>query len=208
MINSSWREQEKRLKGHPLSYCPLSCCSSSRETSFVFPTHVAHQCSDILNLKHISRILGHCNNQALPFCLVCGRCISSNSMLKYQILVWKWETRSAGLLKCPRILLMCFRARISGPVRVPLAAIQVVSPWIIVFMMTFPSFFLPFPDIRLPEYKLTNSPLAEYSTWRTSQVHFFELMTKKGWIEENWTKNVMKCVFPRNYSNNLVHFSH
>ena len=29
------------------------------------------------------RIIGHCNNPALPFCLVCGRGISSCSVLKY-----------------------------------------------------------------------------------------------------------------------------
>ena len=38
---------------------------------------------DILALKHISRIFGHCNNPALPFCMVCGCDISSCSVLKY-----------------------------------------------------------------------------------------------------------------------------
>ena len=33
--------------------------------------------------KHISRILGHCNDPALTFCPVCGRGISSRSMVKY-----------------------------------------------------------------------------------------------------------------------------
>ena len=39
--------------------------------------------ADILALKHDSRILGHCNNPALPFCPVCGCGISSCSVLKY-----------------------------------------------------------------------------------------------------------------------------
>ena len=39
--------------------------------------------ADILALKHVSRILGHRNNPALPFCPVCGRGISSCSVLKY-----------------------------------------------------------------------------------------------------------------------------
>ena len=54
------------------------------------------------------RILGHCNNPALPFCLVCGRGISA------QILAWKSETRRAVLLQCLKILLAWFRARISA----------------------------------------------------------------------------------------------
>ena len=32
---------------------------------------------DILTLKHVSRILGHCNNPALPFCPGCGVGIAS-----------------------------------------------------------------------------------------------------------------------------------
>ena len=38
---------------------------------------------DILALKHVSRIFGHCNNPALPFCPVCGCGISSYSVPKY-----------------------------------------------------------------------------------------------------------------------------
>ena len=38
---------------------------------------------DILALKHVSRIFGHCNDPALPFCPVCGRGLSSCSVLKY-----------------------------------------------------------------------------------------------------------------------------
>ena len=38
---------------------------------------------DFLALNHVSRIFGHCNIPALPFCLVCGRGISSCSVLKY-----------------------------------------------------------------------------------------------------------------------------
>ena len=34
-------------------------------------------------------------------------------LFSVQIMAKKWETRNAGLLQCPRILLMCFRARIS-----------------------------------------------------------------------------------------------
>ena len=40
---------------------------------------------DILALKHVSRILGHCKNLALPFSLVFGHGISCCSMLKYRI---------------------------------------------------------------------------------------------------------------------------
>ena len=39
--------------------------------------------ADILALKHVSKILGHCNNPALPSSPVCVRGISSCSVLKY-----------------------------------------------------------------------------------------------------------------------------
>ena len=39
--------------------------------------------ADILALNHVSKILRHCNNPALPFCLVCGRGISCCPVLQY-----------------------------------------------------------------------------------------------------------------------------
>ena len=44
--------------------------------------------TDILFLKHDSRILRHCWNFFLYFRQVCGRCLSSCSVLKY-VLTWK-----------------------------------------------------------------------------------------------------------------------
>ena len=66
--------------------------------------------SDILALKHVGRIFGHCNNPALPFCPVCGYGISSCSVLKYWL-----EKEKQEVLGCcnVRILLPCFRAKIS-----------------------------------------------------------------------------------------------
>ena len=52
--------------------------------------------ADILALKHISRIFGHCNNPALPFCPVCGCGISSCSVLKY----WLWNEKQEVLCCC------------------------------------------------------------------------------------------------------------
>ena len=62
--------------------------------------------ADILALKHVSRILGHCNNPAL----LVSHFQASISALEMP----RPQTRLKGrLLKCPRILLTCFRARIS-----------------------------------------------------------------------------------------------
>ena len=57
------------------------CVSPSILRSRPSPVDSCHP--DILALKHVSRIFGHCNNLALPFCPVCGCGISSCSALKY-----------------------------------------------------------------------------------------------------------------------------
>ena len=58
-----------------------------------------HRGADILTLKHISRILGHFNNPALPFCPVCGRGISFWSMLKYSLENEKQEVLGCGYVR-------------------------------------------------------------------------------------------------------------
>ena len=67
---------------------------------------VSERGADILSLKHVSRIIGHCNNPALPFCPVCGCGISSCSVLKYWLRNEKqellgccnvWESSSRAL---------------------------------------------------------------------------------------------------------------
>ena len=59
----------------------------------------------ILALKHISRILGHCNNPAL---------LVSHFSLKEMPSQQTSQKDGAVLLRCPRILLTCFRARMFG----------------------------------------------------------------------------------------------
>ena len=61
--------------------------------------------TDILALKHLSRILGHCNNPALPFCLFCGRGIFSFSVLKH----WLWCEKQE-VLGCCNVLESYWRA--------------------------------------------------------------------------------------------------
>ena len=51
--------------------------------------------ADILALKQGSIIVGHCNNPAMLFCLVCGDGISSCSVLKY----WLGNEKQ-GVLGC------------------------------------------------------------------------------------------------------------
>ena len=63
------------------------------------------QQTDILTIKHVSRIIGHCDNPALPFCPVCGPVISSCSMLKYWL-----ENEKQEVLGCCNVRESYWRA--------------------------------------------------------------------------------------------------
>ena len=67
--------------------------------------------ADIFDLKHVNRIFGHCDNPLTAF--LSGLWVWHLLLFSAQILAWKWERRSTGLLQCPKILLTCFRARTS-----------------------------------------------------------------------------------------------
>ena len=72
---------------------------------------------DILGLKHFSRIFKHCNNPALLFFSFSSQYLSTEQeeMPHPQT----GQEDSDGLLQCPKILLTCLRARISGGGRPP-----------------------------------------------------------------------------------------
>ena len=84
--------------------------------------------ADILALKHVSRIFGHCNNPALPFCLVCGYGISSCSVLKYWL-----ENEKQEVLGCCNVREFYWHAlerRYLDGWRFQREAIERVSEWV------------------------------------------------------------------------------
>ena len=65
--------------------------------------------SDIIALRHVSRIFGHCNNPALPLCMVCGHGISSCSVLKYWL-----ENEKHEVVGCCNVLKFYWHALEGG----------------------------------------------------------------------------------------------
>ena len=80
--------------------CPVSISQSESTLS--------RSLAEVLALKYGSRILGHCNNPALPVCPVCGCGISSCSVLKYWLENEKQEVSNDLTLAVLVIILGCF----------------------------------------------------------------------------------------------------